>query len=615
MGVLVSATGIGLGLRGTVCAMLRVNYVCFEKVKGRGQGLPRHTNRNLVLAELRLENYAVIDNVVIEFSAGLNLLTGETGAGKSILIDALGLLLGDKASTEVIRTGAERAVVAAVFESEGAAARSIAEVLETNGLDSEHGSLILRREIASGGKGRVFINNQPATVAVLKQIAPHLAVIHAQNESIVNFDAAARQELLDAYSGVELKDVAAAFAHWNQIRGRIAELEQDEQDRMRLLDLWNFQCREIEEARLRAGEDEQLEAEKRVLANAEKIYGAAINAFDLLYEGNASTSSSLRAAQKHIEELARYEPKFQEALAALETARISVEDVGATLRDYAGGIQASPERLAEIEERLAVLDRLKRKYGPTLEQTIAFGEDVQRKLSEMENKDQVLLELRGMLVVAAEEYRKAAREVSRKRLEAGRKLEKLVEAEINDLAMRASFRIAVEENEDEAHWTTSGINHVVYRISTNAGESLRPLEQIASGGELSRVMLALKASVEAGTSAASVPKKKSAAAQRTLVFDEIDTGIGGRAAEAVGKKLKALSKGNQVLCVTHLPQIATFADHHYLIEKREAAGRAKTTVREISGDGRTEEVARMLSGAKLTETSRKHAEQMIKANR
>jgi DNA repair protein RecN (Recombination protein N) len=568
-----------------------------------------------VLAELRLENYAVIDNVVIEFAAGLNLLTGETGAGKSILIDALGLLLGDKASSDVIRTGAERAVVAAVFESDGAAARSIEEILETNGLDAENGSLILRREIASGGKGRVFINNQPATVAVLKQIAPHLAVIHAQNESIVNFDSAARQDLLDAYAGVELKDVSATFGHWKEIRGRIAELEQDEHDRMRLLDLWNFQCREIEEARLRAGEDAELEAEKRVLANAEKIYGAAINAFDLLYEGNASTSSSLRAAQKHVEELVRYEPKFQEALAALDSARISVEDVGATLRDYAGGIQASPERLAEIEGRLALLDRLKRKYGPTLEQTIVFGEEIRRKLSEMENKDQALLELRAMLAVAADEYRKAARSISRKRVEAGRKLEKLVEAEINDLAMRASFRIAVEENEGEEHWTSSGINQVVYRISTNTGEAMRPLEQIASGGELSRVMLALKACVEAGKkSVARAPSPASKAAQRTLVFDEIDTGIGGRAAEAVGKKLKALAKGNQVLCVTHLPQIATFADHHYLIEKRESGGRAKATVRQITGEERTEEVARMLSGAKLTETSRKHAEQMIKAN-
>jgi DNA repair protein RecN (Recombination protein N) len=567
-----------------------------------------------VLQELRLENYAVIDNVVVEFAPGLSLLTGETGAGKSILIDALGLLLGEKASSDVIRTGAERAVVSAVFESEGSAARSIEAILESNGLDAEDASLIVRREIASGGKGRVFVNNQPATVAVLKQIAPHLAVIHAQTESLAHFDAAARQSLLDAYAGIQLDSVSTAYQSWKLIRQRIAELESDDQDRLRLLDLWTFQCREIEEARLQAGEDERLEAEKRVLANAEKIYSAAINAFDLLYEGNTATTSSLCAAQKQVEELARYEPKFQEALAALETARISVEDVGATLRDYAGGIQASPERLAELEDRLASLDRLKRKYGPSLPDVIAFGDDVRRKLSEMENKDEVLRELRAKLAEAAEEYLKTARNISRKRTEAARKLEKLVEAEINDLAMKASFRIAVEEAESEAEerWTSSGLNQVVYRITTNAGETMRPLEQIASGGELSRVMLALKASVEAGANAAG--KKKASAAQRTLVFDEIDTGIGGRAAEAVGKKLKALAKSNQVLCVTHLPQIATFADQHYLIEKREAGGRAKTTVRQITGDERTEEVARMLSGAKLTETSRKHAEQMIKAN-
>ncbi len=568
-----------------------------------------------VLSELRLENYAVIDNVVVEFASGLNLLTGETGAGKSILIDALGLLLGEKASSDVIRTGAERAVVSAVFESEGAALRAIGEILESNGLDAEDVSLIVRREIAPGGKGRVFINNQPATVSVLKQIASHLAVIHAQNESIVHFDATARQALLDGYAGIELQAVADAFANWKQIRGRIAELERNEQDRMRLLDLWNFQFREIDEARLQHGEDERLETEKRVLANAEKIYSAAMNAFDLLYEGSASTSSSLRAAQKQVEELARYEPKFQEVLGALETARITVEDVGATLRDYAGGIQASPERLAELEDRLVLVDRLKRKYGPALEQTIAFAEDVRRKLAEMENKDEILRELRAKLAASAEEYKNAARSVSRKRTEAARKLEKLVEAEINDLAMRGSFRIAVEENEAEQHWTSSGINEVTYRIATNVGETMRPMEQIASGGELSRVMLALKASVETGANLAGLAgKKKSAAAQRTLVFDEIDTGIGGRAAEAVGKKLKALSKSSQVLCVTHLPQIATFADQHYLIEKRESSGRTKTTVRLITGEERTEEVARMLSGAKLTETSRKHAEQMIKAN-
>src|SRR6201997_1896296 len=315
-----------------------------------------------VLIEMRLENYAVIDNLVVEFGHGLNLLTGETGAGKSILIDALALLLGEKASTEVIRSGAERAVVSAVFESNEAAEESLAKILEANGLDeSDDGSLILRREIAAGGKGRVFVNNQPATVAVLRLLAPHLAIIHAQNESILSFDGPARLELLDGFAGSQLETTAEAFQTCKQIRAHIDELERGEQDRLRLVDLWMFQKSEIEEGRLQAGEDERLEAEKRVLANAEKIYNAAMNAFDLLYEGNSSTASTLRAAQKQIEELAKFEPKFQEALVALESARISVEDVGATVRDYAGGIQASPEHLAQVEDRLALLDRLKRK--------------------------------------------------------------------------------------------------------------------------------------------------------------------------------------------------------------------------------------------------------------
>ena len=571
-----------------------------------------------MLAELRLENYAVIDNVAVEFASGLNLLTGETGAGKSILIDALALLLGDKASTEIIRSGAERAVISAVFEIEAGAEKKAAGILESNGIDAEEESVILRREIASGGKGRVFINNQPATVGVLRQLAPYLATIHAQNESLVSFDAAARLELLDDYAGTQLEPMAAAFARWKGVTSRMEELQRDESDRLRLLDLWTFQKREIEDAKLQAGEDERLEAEKRVLANAEKIYSAAMNAFDLLYEGPASTSSSLRAAQKHLEELTRYEPKFQEALVAMDSARISVEDVGATLRDYAGGIQASPEHLAEVEDRLALLDRLKRKYGPTLDDVIQLGEEVSRKLSEMENKDETLTQLCRELAQAAQEYLQAARVISKKRYDAARKLEKLVEAEINDLAMKAAFHIEVSGTDEEGNWTASGFDQVVYLISTNPGDPMRPMEQIASGGELSRVMLALKVSVEAGVAGkkGNVARAPSPALsrQRTLVFDEIDTGIGGRAAEAVGKKLKALSRGNQVLCVTHLPQIATFADHHYVIEKKQAAGRTRTTVRLITGEERTEEVARMLSGAKLTETSRKHAEQMLKTN-
>ncbi len=562
-----------------------------------------------MLVELRLENYAVVDNLAVEFAPGLNLLTGETGAGKSILIDALALLLGDKASADVIRSGVDKATISAVFEVEGGAEKTVTEILENNGIDQEGESIILRREIAAGGKGRVFVNNQPATVAVLRQLAPYLATIHAQNESLLSFDAATRLRLLDTFANTQIEATTEAFSKWKDIHSRIEELQRDEQDRLRLLDLWTFQAHEIEAARLQPGEDERLETEKRVLANAEKIHSAAMNAFDLLYEGEASTSASLRTAQKHIEELARYEPKFQETMATLETARISVEDVGASLRDYAGGIEASPEHLAEVEDRLAAIDRLKRKYGPALEDVIKHGAEVSRKLAEMENKDEVLRQLRQALAQAADEYLDAARALSRKRYEAARKLEKLVEAEINDLAMKSNFRIEVSGTDEEGNWTASGFDQVVYMISTNPGEPLRQLEDIASGGELSRVMLALKASVEAASG-----KKRNSGAQRTLVFDEIDIGIGGRAAEAVGKKLKSLSRSNQVLCVTHLPQIATFADHHYVIEKKAVAGRTRTSVHLITGEERTEEVARMLSGAKLTETSRKHAEQMLKTN-
>jgi DNA repair protein RecN (Recombination protein N) len=560
-----------------------------------------------VLLELRVENYAVIDNVVVEFAPGLNLLTGETGAGKSILIDALTLLLGDKASAEVIRHGTEKAVVAAIFEAEPS---GIAAVLEENGLDSEGDQLIVRREITANGRGRVFVNNQPATVGVLKQLAPHLAVIHAQNEAVLGFDPASRLALLDSYAGSDLSATGEAHAKWREIAARIADLERDEQDRLRLLDIWKFQREEIEQADLKAGEDEALETEKRVLGNSERIFTAAITAFDHLYEGEGSASEQLKAAAKQLEELARFDEKFREQAATVESARITVEDLGTSLRDYAEGIHASPERLAEVEERLALIDRLKRKYGKALEEVIAHGDELGRKLNEMENKDEVVRVLKKQLAAAAEQYLEAARALSRKRYEAAKKLEKTVETEINDLAMKARFKIEIGGTDEELNWTVSGFDQVAYMISANPGEPLGPVEQIASGGELSRVMLALKASVEAGKSRS----KKDPAHQRTLVFDEIDAGIGGRAAEAVGKKLKALSKTKQVLCITHLPQIASFADHHYLIEKKEASGRTKTTVRALDREDRTEEIARMLSGAKLTETSLKHAEQMLKAN-
>lgn len=558
-----------------------------------------------MLVELRVENYAVLDNVAVEFGPGLNLLTGETGAGKSLLIDALTLLLGDRSSTDAIRQGAERAMLSAVFEVEG---REAARILDANGLDNEGASIILRREVASSGKGRVFINNQPATVAVLRQLAPHLAVVHAQNESMLAFDAAARRELLDSFAESPVKPVRGAFANWKELQDRISDLDRDEQERLRLADLWKFQHKEIADAHLHAGEDERLESEKRVLANAEKVYAAAMGAYEVLYESGASAAALLRTATRHLEELARYDAKFLEQAASLESARLNAEDVAASLRDYAQNIHASPERLAEVEDRLALFDRLKRKYGKTLDEVIAYGEDTGRKLSEVENRDDILRQLRKELAVAAEQYLNAARTLSRHRKQAARRLEKMVEKEINDLAIKARFAVEVSASEEESHWSEGGIDRAEYLISANPGEPLGPVEKIASGGELSRVMLALKATVEG------VARPSSAAHVRTLIFDEIDSGIGGRAAEAVGRKLKDLARGNQVLCITHLPQIASFADLHYVVEKREAAGRTHTSIRRLTETERTEELARMLSGARLTETSRRHAQQLLKTN-
>ena len=560
-----------------------------------------------MLLELRAENYAVIDHAVAVFGPGLNLLTGETGAGKSILIDALALMLGGKASSDLVRFGAERAVLGCVFESTPGAE----EILEQNGIDPEGDEILLRREIGANGKGRVFVNNQPATVGVLRQLAPELALVHAQSETLVAFDAAQQRILLDRFGDLDTEGVAKAYAHWRLLRTQLEELRGAEQDRLRLLDLWSFQSKEIETAAiLDADEDARLEAEKRILANSERLYSGATAAQELLYEAEVSAESLLGSALKHVEDLSRFEEKFREVSQQLAAAKASVEDASTTLRAFASEITASPERLEEIEDRLAALQRLKRKYGSTLAEVIAFGADVSAKLADLNNRDARLVELEKELANAAKSYCTAARKLSEERTSAAKKLTKVAERQINELAMNVKFAVEVFSNEAENSWSAVGWDTVDCRIATNAGEPLKPLTEIASGGEMSRVMLALKVSVEEGVNAAA--KRRRTALPRTLVFDEIDIGIGGRAAEAVGQKLKRLSDAQQVICITHLPQIAAFANQHFLIEKHEKSGRTHTGVRQMKREERIEEIARMLSGANLTETSRRHAEQMLK---
>ena len=539
-------------------------------------------------------------------------------------MDALALLLGGRAASDVVRHGAEKAVVSCVFESTAGAEA----VLEANGIDVEGTEILLRREVNTNGKGRVFLNNQPATVTVLRQLAPELALVHAQSETMGSFDQAQQRGLLDRFAGINTmlapgkelsadlreklrtrkvqpaqigENIRVAYAMWRGAREELDRLSGEEQERLRMADLWSFQRNEIQEAALTGpDEDETLEAEKRVLANAEKLYTAAMSAHEALYESEGSAETTLAAAQKHVEELARYDSSFVEASTHLANARATVADLSATVRHYAENINASPERLETIEDRLATLDKLKRKYGRTLAEVIAYGEDVAAKLAEIENRDVLIAEAKKRVADAEHVYTCVAQDLTEMRTAAARRLEKLAEQQFNDLAMK-----------EQTFWSGVGWDHVECLIATNTGEPLKPLEEIASGGEMSRVMLALKVSVEEGG-----PERttRRIALPRTLVFDEIDIGIGGRAAEAVGQKLKALSRHQQVLCVTHLPQIAAFANQHFLVEKSERDGRTRTAIRQMKDEERTGEIARMISGATVTETSLRHAEQMLRAS-
>jgi DNA repair protein RecN (Recombination protein N) len=347
-----------------------------------------------------------------------------------------------------------------------------------------------------------------------------------------------------------------------------------------------------------------------VLANAERLFGGATAAQELLYEAEVSAESVLGKALSHVEDLAKFDEQFKETVQQLKAAKAAVEDAASTLRDFAGKVTASPERLGEIEDRLAALDRLKRKYGKTLGEVIAFGAEAAGKLSDLENRDARLADLEKDLTIASAKYIVAARKLTAERTKAAAKLSKSAEKQINELAMQAKFEVEVTPREGEESWTGHGWDRIETRIATNPGEPVKPLTEIASGGEMSRVMLALKVSVEEG--AAEHAKKRGVPLPRTLVFDEIDIGIGGRAAEAVGQKLKTLSRAQQVICITHLPQIAAFANQHFLIEKQEKSGRTQTSVRLMEPEERTTEIARMLSGASVTDTSLRHAEQMIK---
>jgi DNA repair protein RecN (Recombination protein N) len=551
-----------------------------------------------MLVELLVENYAVVDRIRVRFHPGLNLLTGETGSGKSIVVDAFGLLLGARASAETIRSGEARARVAGIFDVRDRA--DVRALLDPAGIAIEDSELLVEREILAGGKSRAFVGSRPVAVSLLRELAPLLGDIHGQHDQQLLFSADAQRDMLDMFasSGGLLVRAGEIYARWKAAGAALETLERTEQEKLRLLDLWEFQRKEIESAAPAAGEDEGLEAERRVLQNLGRLQESAGTAYAALYDSPEAALAQVRVAAKRLDDICRIDPSLAALGEQLQSAEVAIKEASYGLRDYLSGLEANPGRLEEIENRLALLDKLKRKYGATVAEVLAFLAEVRAQIEQVEHAGERMDELRKERERLARDFEQTAGELTALRTRAARKLEKGVEAELASLAMeRTKFRIEIAA----APWSAAGAARVEFLVSANLGEEPKPLEKVASGGEISRIALALKTCLS-----------DDVATRRTLVFDEVDAGIGGSAAEGVGRRLKKLAAANQVLCVTHLAQIAAFADHHYCVEKRESEGRTVAGIEELDRQGRTREVGRMLSGQELTPEALKHAERLIK---
>ncbi len=566
-----------------------------------------------MLTLLNISNIALIDELRVEFEPGLNLLTGETGSGKSIIVDALGVLIGGRFTSDLLKAGETRAFIEGLFsvgrnpELEG--------MLQAAGIEiegRETNEIIIRRELAANGRNKIFINNQLATQSLLRDLRPFLVDIHGQGEQQTLFSPDTHLELLDSYANVAAlkQETAASQKRWAALRRELDELRRDEAEKFQLIDMLRFQINELESASLVTGEDERLEEERRRLTNVEKLTTICGESFGLVYEDSDSAITRIRQAARRVEELSQYESTFRGYLEGLESARALLEDLAFSLRDFADRLEFSPERLAEIELRLAELSRLKRKYGGSIENALDHLARSEERLRHIERADEREAELRANLQSARAKYLSLARRLHDERVRAAKKFERSTERDLSDVAMEhARFQAQIiapaeaelETAEAETSFTPRGIDRVEFFFSANVGEAVRSLARVASGGEASRLMLVLKTIANASEF------------PRTIVFDEIDTGIGGRVSEAVGVKLKKLSETNQVFCVTHQPQIARFADSHLLVRKEAVAGRTEISLEKLDRRGRVEEIARMLTGAEITESARRHAREMLKS--
>jgi DNA repair protein RecN (Recombination protein N) len=554
-----------------------------------------------VLVELVVENYAVVERVRVQFHRGLNLLTGETGSGKSIVVDALGLLFGGRASADMVRSEAAKARISGIFETPRDTA--FHTMLQQAGIETEDGELLIEREVLAGGKSRAFAGSRPATVALLREMAPFLGDIHGQHDQQQLFSSDAQLELLDDYAEAHpvRNGVGNVYRAWLECGRELEQLEKSEQESLRLADLWSFQKKEIEGASLLPNEEAELQQEKRVLRNVAKLEESANAAYASLYDSPESILAQLRITLRRLEELCRIDASVEPMREALKPAEVAIQDISNDLRHYLERLEANPDRLEAIESRLETIDKLKRKYGASIEAVLAFLVTVSAQLNAVQNAGERKIELQRRLEDLSGQYEHGAAELTALRGSAAHKLAKKVEKELDSLAMANSvFRIDLKP----AAWSERGADRVEFLLSSNRGEEARGLDRVASGGELSRIALALKTSVGQTSAGGGVA--------RTLVFDEVDAGIGGGVAEAVGRRLKKLSTRSQVICVTHLAQIASFADHHYQVEKREVKGRTVAGVEHLAPDARMREIGRMLSGQKVTPEALKHAAQLIR---
>ena len=554
---------------------------------------------------LRISNIALLSGVELEFGAGLNLLTGETGAGKSILIDALGLLLGARASADLIRTGHEQGSVEGILAGDG-----VASILEAHGLPVDGNEIVIRREIQASGKSRATVNGALTPLVVLRELGEALVAIHGQHEPQGLLNPDTHLDLLDRHAGLgpEAGAVADPYRRLRETEAALESLRTGAREAARRREMLEFQAAEIEKAGLASGEEEKLRQEKTVQANAGRLAALTGEAYAALHEDEGAVVSLLGQVYRRVEELASIDPRFAPHAEAREAIQAQIQDLALFLRDYREGLTVSPGRLDEIESRLALVERLKRKYGSTIDEVMAFGQRCRQELGEQGSLEEREQSLEAERVASARLYLEAAHRLSRKRRAAAGDLEKSVEAELALLAMeKTSFRVRFDPEAppspdvaDTSGWTAQGLERAELFLSPNPGEDLRPLARIASGGELSRILLALK-------SVASLD-----APGKTLVFDEVDAGIGGRVAEIVGRKLRGMAARHQVLCVTHLPQIASLAETHYAVRKRVDRGRTIAEVQPLSTEERVEELARMLGGESVSDTARRHAREMMK---